>query len=293
MHPYNSAEFINSFKGLSEVQSLEKTQTCVRLREIEGTAYQDAINLSPRFYIDDERSLQNAVNELKNRDIISATLIPDPLKPLPNADRIFDVTAPFKTHYVLDYAQDWEARGIHKSNIRYAKNKCEVKRIHFSEYLKDWQKLWDVLVERHQIKGLGKFSESHFKSLANVPGLVTYGAFDNDGNIIAMSLWFETPDYAVSHLNACTPEGYKAQANYAIYNFLIQDMKDKKSLDLGGNFGLKDNPEDGLSKFKAGFSNTTKPSFIAGVICDSQKYKELSAGKENTSFFPAYRAPKE
>jgi hypothetical protein len=58
-------------------------------------------------------------------------------------------------------------------------------------------------------------------------------------------------------------------------------------LNLGG--GVK--PGDGLEDFKRGFSNTELPFITHEIICDPDAYGTLSAGREDSRFFPAYRAP--
>jgi hypothetical protein len=57
-------------------------------------------------------------------------------------------------------------------------------------------------------------------------------------------------------------------------------------LNLGG--GLS--PGDPLEEFKRGFANRQEPWHTSELICDSEKYSQLSAGKSSGPFFPAYRA---
>ena len=58
-------------------------------------------------------------------------------------------------------------------------------------------------------------------------------------------------------------------------------------LNLGG--GVK--PGDGLEDFKRGFSNNELPFTTHEIVCDPDAYETLSAGREGSGFFPAYRAP--
>jgi GNAT acetyltransferase-like protein len=57
-------------------------------------------------------------------------------------------------------------------------------------------------------------------------------------------------------------------------------------LNLGG--GLR--PGDPLEEFKRGFANRQEPWFSSEIICDAEKYSQLSADKSAGPFFPAYRA---
>lgn len=289
-HPYNTPEFAACFDGLADLENIGDGLGYMRLREIEGTPYKDAITAAPRHSFSDASTLAQT---LRAQKIISATIIPDPLQDAQNLEENFDTVRPFKTHYVYDPSLPLEFHGFHKTNIALAGKKGTVRRIEFHDHLGLWMQLWETLLERHHIEGLGRFSHSYFERLALVPGLIAYGAFDESGALVAISLWFEHGDYVVSHLNACAPEGYKIQANYGIYKFMLDDLKDKRLIDLGGNVGACDDPEDGLSKFKAGFSNTTRQSYICGLICNRAVYDELSNGRGDETFFPAYRAPKE
>jgi Acetyltransferase (GNAT) domain len=58
-------------------------------------------------------------------------------------------------------------------------------------------------------------------------------------------------------------------------------------LNLGG--GLR--PGDALEHFKRGFANSSAPFYTHELVCDPAAYERLSAGREDTGFFPLYRAP--
>lgn len=57
-------------------------------------------------------------------------------------------------------------------------------------------------------------------------------------------------------------------------------------LNLGGGIS----PGDALEEFKRGFANRQLPWLTSELICDPERYRELSAGREAGGFFPAYRA---
>lgn len=58
-------------------------------------------------------------------------------------------------------------------------------------------------------------------------------------------------------------------------------------LNLGG--GLR--PGDGLETFKRGFANAELPFRTHEIVCDPDAYRRLSEGRDDSAFFPAYRAP--
>ena len=57
-------------------------------------------------------------------------------------------------------------------------------------------------------------------------------------------------------------------------------------LNLGGGM----TPGDPLEEFKRGFANRQQPWFTSELICDRAVYERLSAGHEESAFFPAYRS---
>lgn len=56
-------------------------------------------------------------------------------------------------------------------------------------------------------------------------------------------------------------------------------------LNLGGGIA----PGDALEEFKRGFANRQQPWLTSELVCDSQKYAQLSGGRHTETFFPAYR----
>ncbi len=58
-------------------------------------------------------------------------------------------------------------------------------------------------------------------------------------------------------------------------------------LNLGG--GIK--PGDALEEFKRGFANRTEQWRTSEIVCDAERYRELSGARETGDYFPAYRAP--
>ncbi len=59
------------------------------------------------------------------------------------------------------------------------------------------------------------------------------------------------------------------------------------TLSLGG--GVR--PGDGLEDFKRGFANGELPFRTHEIVCDPDAYRRLSKGREESGFFPLYRAP--
>jgi Acetyltransferase (GNAT) domain len=57
-------------------------------------------------------------------------------------------------------------------------------------------------------------------------------------------------------------------------------------LNLGGGIS----PGDALEEFKRGFANRQEPWHTSEIVCDEDRYHQLSVGHPRGAFFPAYRA---
>jgi hypothetical protein len=62
-------------------------------------------------------------------------------------------------------------------------------------------------------------------------------------------------------------------------------------LDVPLNLGGGLTPGDALEHFKRGFANSSAPFYTHELVCDPVAYERLSADREDTGFFPLYRAP--
>jgi GNAT acetyltransferase-like protein len=58
-------------------------------------------------------------------------------------------------------------------------------------------------------------------------------------------------------------------------------------LNLGGGIASG----DALEEFKRGFANRSEAWHTSEIVCDEEKYRQLSGGCDVGGFFPAYRAP--
>ena len=159
----------------------------------------------------------------------------------------------------------------------------------------DWVRLYQILVDRHELTGIKAFSKRAFAIQFKVPGLMIFRASRN-GRTIGMHLWYLQSGVAYSHLGASDQEGYSLRAAYALYWSAIEEFKqnyarDLRWIDLGAGAGAKENRTDGLSIFKRGWATAEKTKYFCGSILNRQAYEALTAGKmSDSSYFPQYRA---
>ncbi len=161
------------------------------------------------------------------------------------------------------------------------------------KYFNAWNHLYNELIERHAIRGVARFSEEAFRKQFDMPHMHLWRA-DLNGKTVAMQLWIEKEDRVYYHLGASAREGYDARASYAIMWEALHyyRQKGKECAVLGGVAGLRENPRDGLARFKRGFSTGKLPSMLCGKIINHRLYDRLTNenGGVNSPYFPKYRA---
>jgi phosphoribosylformimino-5-aminoimidazole carboxamide ribonucleotide (ProFAR) isomerase len=73
-------------------------------------------------------------------------------------------------------------------------------------------------------------------------------------------------------------------------NALARLIEHAEELQLPLNLGGGIHPGDALEEFKRGYANRIITWRTSEVICDPQRYAELSGPRAAPGFFPAYRA---
>jgi hypothetical protein len=99
---------------------------------------------------------------------------------------------------------------------------------------------------------------------------------------------------------ACVSDGYlhyylsgSADSHLAdspMKNVVSRLVEHANELELPLNLGGGIRPGDALEEFKRGFANRTLAWRTSEVVCDPERYAELSGGRDAGGFFPAYRA---
>jgi hypothetical protein len=74
-------------------------------------------------------------------------------------------------------------------------------------------------------------------------------------------------------------------------NILTRLTDHSRDLSLPLNLGGGISNGDALEEFKRGFANREEPWKTSEIICNENKYKQLSEGRPPSPFFPAYRTP--
>jgi hypothetical protein len=266
-------------------------------RHIQQTPYSDATGCYPLFTCANWDRLDDDLKDVADR-FVSVALVADPFGTYRVAeleecfpDRFF----PFKKHYVIDLSQPVEAftSTNHQRNAKKASSKLQVEMCENPMLmLEDWQKLYDTLIERHDIKGISTFSKPAFARQLSIPGMVAFRAI-YQGDTVGMLLWYVQNQVGYYHLGAYSLQGYEHRSSFALFWFSINYFAEAglEWLNLGGGAGLSSGEDDGLSRFKRGWATGVRTAYFCGRILDKKKYAELVRlrGVVGDDYFPLYR----
>jgi hypothetical protein len=289
-------------------QSLSEFGTPVKLpqcsgwlleRHIPNSNLKDAMGCYPLFCCMDWSKFTADIEDMKER-FVTLSLVTDPFAPLAhlNLSRCLQLIRPFKEHFVIDVSSLSEQH-ISRHHRYYAKRALKKMQITMAgdpkSCLDDWLRLYAILVQRHRLRGIKRFSKSAFAIQLAVPGLVIFRASRN-GRTIGMHLWYLQSGVAYSHLSAFDEEGYSLRAAYALHWSAINEFKRNGAhqlrwIDLGGGAGAEGDIRDGLSIFKHGWAADKKMKYFCGAVGNSEAYRLLTGTDQiRSGYFPLYRA---
>jgi hypothetical protein len=264
-------------------------------RAIPGCPARDAMGCYPLFACRDWSSLHLDLADLQG-ELVSVALVTDPFGNYNRAllDECFDMVIPFKEHFVADLREPPEVVAS-KHHRKYALKALDELRVEVCaeplELLEDWVSLYGTLTARHGITGIRAFSRTAFEKQLATPGMVALRA-ERQHVTVAANLFFVHGQTAYDHLTASSPEGYECRASYALKWCALQYFRGRvRWIDWGGGAGATVDNSDGLTVFKSGWAQTTRPVYFCGRILDATKYQEITGQKNraHSHWFPAYR----
>jgi len=294
---YADPQYALSLHEFGEPRHLPRCGGWILVRSIPGTTYKDAMGCYPLFACLDWTKLHEDLEQVSS-DLVSIALVTDTFGRLNLSylESYFDLVQPFKTHFVADLNLPLESF-VHKDHRYYARKSQKIMDIEVhcqpSQYLVDWMKLYDNLISRHHIKGVNTFSRKCFDIQLKIPGMVMFLG-RREGEIVGATLVMIHDQEAYAHLSAYSNEGYRIRASYGIHWKALVYLQEQgiRFFDGGGSAGINENPSNGLSIFKKGWSNAIRMVYFCGRIFDRQKYESVCQRYQvgNVNYFPAYRA---
>ncbi|HXR31931.1 MAG TPA: GNAT family N-acetyltransferase [Solirubrobacterales bacterium] len=112
-------------------------------------------------------------------------------------------------------------------------------------------------------------------------------AFAPDSSIAAASIAAQSDGYLHYYLSGSTDSHLRDSPMKNVVTALV-DLSTELGLPL--NLGGGISPGDQLEEFKRGFANRELAWRTSEIVCDTAVYARLSAGREASGFFPAYRS---
>jgi hypothetical protein len=285
-HPWYAA----SLAQFGKPRELVRSGGWVLERPIPEAFEYDAIGCYPIFSAGNWQGLSQDLADL-GTSLISVALVADPFGDYSYDDlsNWFDRVVAFKEHFIVDFAKPIRISKHHQYYSRRAAAKVVVEAGPPPDgFAVEWSELYDTLILRHGLKGIKAFSRTAFDLQMRVPGMVAIRAM-KDGLLLGAHLWYVQHGVAYSHLAASTEDGYELNCSYAIHSAMMEYFRSRVQwVDLGAGAGTASR-EDGLSRFKAGWSNDTRSAYFCGRVLNSERYNALARGHE-PNYFPAYRS---
>ncbi|HYN06467.1 MAG TPA: hypothetical protein VES67_03660 [Vicinamibacterales bacterium] len=264
-------------------------------RHVPDSDRDDATGCYPVFVCDRWEALHDDVRSMAG-DLVSLTIVTDPFAEVGPGElrRGFDVVMPFKEHFVVDLKQR-AAHSVSRHHRHYAARALRALSIELCAeplaFLDEWVGMFDLLVQKHQLRGVRAFSRQSFAHQLTVPGVVMFRA-SHRGATVGLHVWYAQDGVGYSHLSATSDEGRALMASYGLYAAAIEWFTSRAQwLSLGGAAGTSERADDGLAYFKRGWSTGSRPVYVCGRILDASAYAELAArGRADAvSYFPVYR----
>lgn len=294
---YLSETYTDSFRDVAEPVFLPQSGGWLLERVIRDTSHCDAMGCYPLFLCSNWSKLSEDL-EQANRGWVSVTSIVDPFGDYTEEllrDTYKDVVRPFKEHFVADLSTPVEklANKHHRYYARRAFRDVHTEVLkHPVEFLDDWVRLYNVLVERHNIQDVRAFTREAFRKQLETPNMIVIRAVRN-GESVGAHIWVRHGDVVTSHLAAYSPKGYEVNVAYAIYWDSIEYFASQGArwLNLGAGSGTTQQHDDGLTRFKRGWTSTTRTAYLCGRILDWEGYRALTGRDEidPEQYFPFYR----
>jgi hypothetical protein len=131
------------------------------------------------------------------------------------------------------------------------------------------------------------FGHGYFDRILEAEGTWLALAHDPDGMLAAASIAAVSDGYLHYYLSG---SGDAHLRNAPMKNVVARLVEHSAELGLPLNLGGGISAGDALEEFKRGFANLQQTWLTSELVCDEEKYAQLSAGRDTGGFFPAYRA---
>ena len=297
MSGYLHNTYAESLSDYGEIICLPHSKGWILKRRIPNSGYHDGIGIYPLFACENWDKLPLDLEEVKN-DLVCLSMVTDPFGKFDKnvlKNLFIDAFFVFKKHFVIDLSKNMDEiiSKHHWRNIKKAKKKIFVEKCESSKLIcDDWIKLYKHLIKAHNITGIPAFSERALAKQLEVPGAQIFRGI-NEGETIAVLVWYIIKNVAYYHLGASSDRGYRLNASFALFWKSIEYFSSLglEWINLGAGAGANANGISGLARFKKGWSSGTTPVYFCGRIFNAEQYNNILKQKNMGSgkYFPAYR----
>ncbi|HET8955987.1 MAG TPA: GNAT family N-acetyltransferase [Solirubrobacterales bacterium] len=130
------------------------------------------------------------------------------------------------------------------------------------------------------------FGAGYFDRVLTAAGTWLAIASAPGGDLAAASIATVSDDYLHYYLSGSADAHLRDSPMKNVVARLVEHAADLGlPLNLGGGIAAG----DALEEFKRGFANRQLAWTTSELICDPERYTQLAAGREDSSYFPAYR----
>ena len=296
MTGYLDRDYAASLSEFGQPRYLPRCGGWILERQIPGSLERDGMGCYPLFCCQDWSSLKADLEEVA-QDLVSLCLVADPFGQydIEELKQCFpDVFLHFKESFIIDFSEPWQ-NAISKKRRKKARQALKEVIIenckHPTQFVDEWTDLYQNLSQKHHISGINRFSKTAFAQQLSLPGTVLLRAL-YQGVTVGATLWYLQGDVVYGHLAAFSNLGYELRTSYALDWYALEYFANKvRWLYFGGGAGVSNDGADGLSDYKRGWCNQTRPLYFCGRIFAHEKYDKIvrCKGITATRYFPAYR----
>jgi hypothetical protein len=292
---YAHPDFARVYAYMGEPVSLVASGGTLLRRKIAGTSLSDLTGCYPFFCCADWSALGDDLAAI-GKDDVSVVLVADPFADdrAEQLEQDFGFARPFKTHYVADLSRPL-ASFIPSERMREARSAARRLDVEVAPspagLVGDWLALWDRSRHAQDSSGENRLSREAAERLFSLPGVTVLCAIDRE-RTVGMHVEVQQGDIVHGHFATYDPEYYRFGVSTLLTVFELEHFASRaRFYNHGGVPGTRDG-QNGLSRFKRDFSNTTRMAFLCGSVFDSAAYDRLAGHKaaSQPGFFPAYRA---
>lgn len=288
-------DFAQVYADLGQPVSLAGSGGTLLRRRIAGTDQTDLTGCYPFFCCADWSALDDDLALLRQDDV-SLVLVADPFceAPVERLARLFDFARPFKTHYVADLSKPL-ASFVSPDRIRQARKAARELEVEVAPsppaMVDDWLSLWERSRHADHASGETRLSREAAERLFRVPGIVVIRALHR-GRTVGMHVEVQQGDVIHGHFATYDPECYRLGVSALLNLYELEYFAARARFYNHGGVPGREDRQNGLSRFKQDFSNTTRTAFLCGSVLDPAAYARLTTRKidPGSAFFPAYRA---